>query len=86
MTSYMRCAILGALFLVATIVYFSISVNKMNEQFTSFSRCWAKGYTKEFCLQTPTTLWGPAGCKCPDGSAGLIHPGLRGECLCTRYY
>jgi hypothetical protein len=86
MTSYKKCLLISAIFLVTTIVFLSISVEKIHEGYTSFSRCRAQGYTKEFCLQTPTTLWGPAGCTCPDGRAGIIHPGLRGECLCSRYY
>jgi hypothetical protein len=63
-------------------------INKNNniEGLTSFSECRAKGYTKEFCLQTPTLYWGPQSCMCEDGSIGVVHPGFRGECLCSRYY
>ena len=86
MTSYTKCIILTCIFLATTILFFTLAVDKIEEGFTSYSRCRSRGYTKEFCLQTPTRLWGPAGCVCPDGSAGIIHPGLRGECLCSRYY
>ena len=49
----------------------------------TFSECRSKGFSKEFCLQTPASLpFGPASCRCEDGSIGRIIPGLRGECCC----
>lgn len=61
----------------------------LRETFTtgiSYSECRATGYSKDFCVQTPVSLFGPAGCLCEDGSIGMIHPGLRGQCLCSRFY
>ena len=86
MNSTYKCVLLSAAAIVVTIVFFYLSATKINEGFTSFARCRAQGYSKEFCVQTPVSVWGPAGCQCPDGSRGIIHPGLRGECLCSRFY
>ena len=78
--------IISILFIIGISVFFYVSVGKLNEGFETYSSCIAKGYTKEFCVQTPTSVWGPAGCLCPDGSRGIIFPGLRGECLCSRLF
>ena len=84
--SYYKCGLLTILFLTILIISYYIVVEKTNEGFTSFVKCRSKGYSKEFCLQTPITYWGPNSCLCKDGSRGIIHPGLRGECLCSRWY
>ena len=81
-----KCMFLSGLFIATVIVFFYLSAQTIDEGFRTFAECRADGYTKEFCLQTPTSLFGPAGCVCPDGSQGVIHPGLRGECLCSRYF
>ena len=57
--------------------------HKTNEGFQTYNQCRGLGYSKEFCVQTPTSIFGPAGCMCPDGSMGFVFPGLRGECLCS---
>ena len=77
---------MSLIFLVSITVFFYLAYSKVDEGFRNYAECRRDGYTKEFCLQTPTSIWGPAGCMCPDGSRGIIHPGLRGECLCSRYY
>ena len=74
------------LLLSLILFFFTINVCKSHEGFMSYNQCLASGYTKEFCVQTPVSVFGPAGCMCPDGSIGMIHPGLRGECLCSRWY
>lgn len=56
------------------------------EGFQTYNQCRGLGYSKEFCVQTPTSVFGPAGCMCPDGSMGFIFPGLRGQCLCSGRY
>lgn len=55
-----------------------------NEAFTPFyQHCLASGYTKEFCSQTPTSVLGPSGCLCHDGSVGRVLPGFGGRCVCN---
>jgi hypothetical protein len=66
-------------------VYIYNHYNKNIETFQTFQQCRNLGYSKEFCVQTPTSLFGPAGCMCPDGSMGFVYPGLRGQCLCNHY-
>jgi len=55
---------------------------KNSEGFQTFDQCRGLGYSKEFCVQTPVSVFGPAGCMCPDGSMGFAYPGLRGQCMC----
>ena len=73
----------GALFLIL-ILFFAILTQPMVnlEGFTTFDECRQKGYTSEFCVQTPVAFGGPASCQCLDGSLGIIAPGWRGACLC----
>jgi hypothetical protein len=88
-------AMLVLLFIIFNIIY--SKTNEVNEKenkietFTdgfssghlSYSDCVSKGYSKEFCLQTPTSVVGPAGCICPNGSIGTRMPGFRGRCVCN---
>ena len=74
------------LFLLGAFILFTQTCNKVSEGFISYKDCILNGYTKAFCVQTPTSLFGPATCMCPNGNIGQIHPGLRGECLCSRQY
>ena len=64
-----------------------ISTGLMNdnttEGFQTYQQCRDLGYSKEFCVQTPISVFGPAGCMCRDGSMGATYPGLRGGCLCN---
>ena len=73
------------LLIISLIVLFLILVNSMknSEGFQTFNQCRGLGYSKEFCIQTPVSVFGPAGCMCPDGSMGKIYPGLRGHCMCN---
>lgn len=72
--------------LISTLVFNSIYKEykeKMVEKFTSFYQdCRNNGYSKEFCSQTPTSVLGPSGCLCNDGSTGYILPGFGGRCVC----
>lgn len=77
----LKYLILGSLILL---VMFCMNTMKNTEGFQTFNQCRGLGYSKEFCIQTPTSVFGPAGCMCPDGSMGFVYPGLRGRCLCTR--
>ena len=77
----LKYLILGSLILL---LMFCMNTMKNTEGFQTFNQCRGLGYSKEFCIQTPTSVFGPAGCMCPDGSMGFVYPGLRGRCLCTR--
>ena len=69
--------------LIALVVIF---FNKTREAFSgSFNKCRAKGFSKEFCIQTPTTHFGPATCQCPNGMLGMRYPGFGGKCVCSPY-
>lgn len=83
----MKILYLLLLSLIVLGIWFSrTSLSEPFMNLPTYDECRAQGYSKEFCVQTPTLYYGPAGCMCPDGSQGIIHPGLRGECLCSRYY
>ena len=45
--------------------------------------CRNKGFTKEFCLQTPYTRMAPGTCMCEDGRLGRMQPGFKGNCVCA---
>lgn len=78
----MRKNVLLMIALILTIAYYFYQKGKTVEGAT-FSQCRSKGFSKEFCLQTPASLkYGPATCKCDDGRMGKIIPGFRGECCC----
>ena len=52
------------------------------ENFTNFNTCRARGFSKEFCVQTPNAVSFPGSCRCPDGSLGRYLVGWRGQCIC----
>ena len=69
--------------LLLVIVLISSGLFPCIEEFgPSFSDCRSQGFSKEFCVQTPTSAVGPAGCRCEDGRLGMRMPGFRGECIC----
>jgi len=70
---------LSAIILVVCVLQL-LQYNK--EYFTNFSECRKAGYTKEFCVQTPVSAFGPSVCQCADGTIGKIIPGMQGECYC----
>ena len=55
---------------------------KKKESFSSFNRCRAQGFSKEFCLETPVGAVGPNVCTCSNGMVGKYVPGFRGHCVC----
>lgn len=78
--------VLILLFIVLTIIirrYFSMSssIEGFNTM-PSYQTCINNGYTKEFCSQTPTSMFGPNTCLCNNGSMGYLLPGFRGRCVC----
>ena len=50
------------------------------ESFSNFQDCRNRGFTREFCQVNPY----PNICQCSDGSLGLLVPGFKGRCLCSR--
>lgn len=76
-----------SLFIISNLVINTISnyyQQGLKEKFTPFyQHCINSGYTKEFCSQTPTSVLGPSGCLCHDGSVGYIIPGFGGRCVCN---
>jgi hypothetical protein len=72
---------------IVTIVialYFNFNKSTQKEGFSnsmSYNKCINSGYSKEFCVQTPTSVLGPAGCLTPDGRVGYRLPGFRGRCV-----
>ncbi len=77
------------LFVILSLSILFIDFNKVRETFIdmSYGDCIRKGYTKEFCVQTPVSVIGPSVCTCRDGSIGRILPGFRGECVnCGSWY
>jgi hypothetical protein len=66
-----------------TILYNISSQSFIREGFSSnYNSCIAKGYSKSFCVQTPTSTYGPSSCLCEDGKLGRIIPGFGGQCVC----
>ncbi len=45
----------------------------------TYQACRAQGYSKEFCVQSPSD---PGSCICGDGRRGKYLVGYRGECVC----
>ena len=55
------------------------------EPFSNFDLCRSKGFSKEFCVQTPAAVSFPDGmCRCSDGRLGRYMPGWQGECVCPQ--
>ena len=48
----------------------------------SYTDCRIKGFTSEFCVQTPIATSGVGTCLCDDGTIGLQLPGFGGDCVC----
>jgi len=72
------------LFMVSIAILYNISFQSLiREGFSSnYNSCIAKGYSKSFCVQTPTSVYGPSSCLCEDGKLGRIIPGFGGQCVC----
>tara|TARA_Y100000287_G_scaffold9106_2_gene6950 strand:+ start:6273 stop:6545 length:273 start_codon:yes stop_codon:yes gene_type:complete len=75
----------GSIFLLIIILFSLLSRRKTSEGFTgSFAECKAKGFTTEFCVQTPIATMGVGTCLCEDGNLGLQMPGFGGQCVCQQ--
>lgn len=79
----------AALIVLLSIIIINLLNKKHCEGFNSGSKdyksCIEKGFTKEFCLQTPSAAFFPGTCKCENGSIGHYIPGFKGECMCGYY-
>ena len=75
--------ILIALFIFIVSLFFK---DKVKEGLSTYSECINKGYTKSYCVQTPTSTFGPGICKCKDGHLGRRIAGFMGECVCDYRY
>lgn len=72
-----------SLFVVSIIAYFISRRSASKEGFSGrYESCMSQGYSKEFCVQTPTSALGPNACQCEDGNLGTIMPGFGGNCVC----
>lgn len=71
------------LLLLLFILFSVFSQRNVKEGFSpSYQNCIDQGYSKEFCVQTPVSAYGPSTCLCDDGRLGRIIPGFGGECIC----
>lgn len=81
----MRCLLLT----FACIVLWCAFANQMSSSISregfSFSQCMNKGFTKEFCVQTPVSYGGPTVCRTEDGRLGQILVGWGGQCVTPPY-
>lgn len=82
-------------FAIVIIFFISINIiysnNKENKKFienfenvppSTYNDCINKGFSKEFCVQTPISALGTNICRCENGNVGRILPGFRGDCIC----
>ena len=84
--------ILKSIGLIIVILFFSYlnipknkTQTKIKEGFQggSYNECINKGFTKEFCVQTPVSVLGPGYCLCRNGLLGFRQPGFQGRCVCA---
>ena len=55
------------------------------ETFSNFKQCRARGFSKEFCIQTPAAVSLPdALCSCSNGRKGRYMSNRQGECVCPQ--
>lgn len=48
-----------------------------------YIKCRNDGFTKEFCLETPTASNDPDTCMCDNGAIGYYKRGFKGNCICN---
>lgn len=76
-------------FLILLIIIIINLVNKKScegfDNSENYYSCVSKGFSKEFCLQTPSTMFFPGTCRCDNGSIGYYLPGFGGKCMCGYY-
>jgi len=70
-----------ALLLLALFVTIAAFWPQKREGF-NYNSCRAQGFSKEFCVTTPTGAMGAGTCMCSDGRVGMQLPGFYGECVC----
>jgi hypothetical protein len=76
-------------FLIAFMILYGINAMIKKEGYSNimamdyfiptYQACRAQGYSKEFCVQSPSD---PGSCICGDGRRGKYLVGYRGECVC----
>lgn len=71
----------SVLLVIGIIVAIAIFWPKNREGF-DYNSCRAQGFSKEFCVTTPTGAMGAGTCVCADGRIGMQLPGFYGECVC----
>ena len=72
--------------IIVTLIYFFYNYSVIEGFSSDYLRCIKKGFTKEFCVQTPISQFWPGTCQCSDGSIGRYLVGFRGECVCNPEY
>ena len=73
----------GSIFLLIILIFSLTMPCKYTEGFSgSFADCKSKGFTSEFCVQTPISVLGPGQCRCNDGNIGQYLPGFGSQCMC----
>ena len=75
------CFLLGVFIIVLCLS----QVTNAREGFISndYTNCINKGFTKEFCVQTPYASNVVGTCLCGDGNVGVLMPGFQGQCVCS---
>ena len=85
---YMNTILCWGFLIVFMVLYGINAVNKkegysnimaMDYFMPTYQACRAQGYSKEFCVQSPSD---PGSCICGDGRRGKYLVGYRGECVC----
>lgn len=80
-----KFSIIIILFIFSNLVIKNINLYPIENFTPSYQHCINKGYTKEFCSQTPTSFSGPTTCLCNNGTLGYLLPGFKGNCVCQYY-
>ena len=71
------------LFIIITSLFATTYKNNINrKEGFSYNDCRNKGFTSEFCVQTPIATAGVGTCLCDNGDIGIQLPGFGGECVC----
>lgn len=61
---------------------YRLTVDRKEGFSQAYTDCRNKGFTSEFCVQTPIGASGVGTCLCDDGTIGLQLPGFGGDCVC----
>jgi len=71
------------LFVIITSLFATTYRDNVNrKEGFSYNDCRNKGFTSEFCVQTPIATAGVGTCLCDNGDIGIQLPGFGGECVC----